>query len=131
MCIPGRAVMFPAISSINNNLNSFNRFLKSLMRCDCCHAIALITNFRYRCDVFDSRIIQLRRGFPLRLFNAALLKRTNSSMGSQTHTKAAYAGRCDGVSDSPQSFSIVRQMILITTYINTQYDLWTVKCIIC
>lgn len=80
----------------NNNLNLFNRFLKSLMRCDCCYAIAVIINFRYRCDIFDSRIIQLRRGFPLRVFNATPLKRTKHSTGSQIHGTTAYT-RCDGV----------------------------------
>lgn len=57
---------------------------------------------------------------------------THKQLTTHTNTtNSLYDCRWWSMSDSIQSFSIVRQMILITTYINTQYDLWTVKCIIC
>lgn len=47
------------------------------------------------------------------------------------HTHNSAYGRCWQWCERHSNSSIVRQMILITTYINTHYDLWAVECIIC
>lgn len=120
VCIPVRSVMFPAFSSINNNLNLFNRFLKSLMRCDCCHAIAVITNFRCTGALFSTRaLFNCDEDFH---FVYSTQRYWNAQTTRWAHKHILHQLMLGGTvvwATLSKSFSIVRQMILITTYINT------------